>query len=60
MYFQAKKYFKNQLLLHLQTPSIFSVHVVAHAKDFFAFTLYYNGYDDLMDLWYCDNSCFSK
>jgi len=48
IYFQTKKHFKNQLLSHLQTLSISSVLVFARAKDFFAFTLYYNGYDNLM------------
>jgi len=48
MYFQTKKHFKNQLLPHLQTFSISSVQVFARAKDFLTFTLYYNGYDNLM------------
>jgi hypothetical protein len=49
IYFKAKTHFKNQLLPHSQIPSISSFQVFAHAKDIFAYTLYYNGYDDLME-----------
>jgi hypothetical protein len=37
--FSNKKHFKNNS----------SVHVFAHAKDFFAFILLYNGYDYLIE-----------
>jgi hypothetical protein len=49
IYFKAKTHFKNQLLPHSQIPSISSFQVFAHAKDIFAYILYYNGYDDLME-----------